>query len=137
MPVGVSPSVMKLSQFPAPPRMLSIVPNEGWERHALASAFGRPFVPPSPNMPEATELAHRFARKIDGMALSGITETLFNIPTTAHILGGCCMGDGPDTGVIDRDHRVFGYDGLYVVDGSAVSANPGVNPSLAIVLHPA
>jgi cholesterol oxidase len=42
------------------------------------------------------------------------------------------MGDSPQTGVIDSQHRVFGYDGLYVVDGSAVSANPGVNPSLTI-----
>jgi cholesterol oxidase len=69
---------------------------------------------------------------MDGEPLSGFTETIFNIPTTAHILGGCCMGDGPETGVIDRDHRVFGYDGLYVIDGAAVSANPGVNPSLTI-----
>jgi cholesterol oxidase len=42
------------------------------------------------------------------------------------------MGQGPDSGVIDHQHRVFGYEGLYVVDGSAVSANPGVNPSLTI-----
>ena len=64
--------------------------------------------------------------------MSMLPETLFNIPTTAHILGGCCMGDSRETGVIDHQHRVFGYDGLYVVDGSAVSANPGVNPSLTI-----
>jgi len=74
----------------------------------------------------------RVAEKIDGMPMSLVTETVFNVPTTAHILGGCCMGDGPDTGVIDHRHRVFGYDGLYVIDGSAVSANPGVNPSLTI-----
>ena len=61
-----------------------------------------------------------------------LRETLLGIPTTAHVLGGCCMGDSPDTGVIDKDHRVFGYQGLYVIDGSAMSANPGVNPSLTI-----
>ena len=61
-----------------------------------------------------------------------LTETLLGIPTTAHILGGACMGDSPATGVIDHRHRVFGYEGLYVIDGSAVSANPGVNPSLTI-----
>ena len=64
--------------------------------------------------------------------MSLMTETLLGIPTTAHILGGCQMGDSPEAGVIDHRHRVFGYDGLYVVDGAAISANPGVNPSLSI-----
>ncbi|MFQ5828670.1 MAG: GMC oxidoreductase [Candidatus Methylomirabilia bacterium] len=87
---------------------------------------------PTASIPEATDLANRVARKIDGLPVSLITETLLNIPTTAHILGGCCMGDSPETGVIDSRHRVFGYEGLYVIDGSAVSANPAVNPSLTI-----
>jgi cholesterol oxidase len=60
------------------------------------------------------------------------TETLLGVPSTAHILGGCCMGATPEEGVIDRDHRLFGYEGLYVIDGAAMSANPGVNPSLTI-----
>jgi cholesterol oxidase len=51
---------------------------------------------------------------------------------TYHSLGGCCSGDGPQTGVIDAYHRVFGHPGLHVCDGSAVSANLGVNPSLTI-----
>ena len=59
-------------------------------------------------------------------------ETFTGAPTTAHILGGACMGSGPDDGVVDHHHRVFGYDDLYVIDGSAISANPGVNPSLTI-----
>ena len=87
---------------------------------------------PAAYIPEATELAHRFAEKLDGYAETMITDTLLGIPTTAHILGGCCMGDSIKSGVIDRDHKVFGYQGLYVVDGSAMSANPGVNPSLTI-----
>lgn len=87
---------------------------------------------PTASIPEATAIADRVAAKIDGFNMSMVPETLFNIPTTAHILGGCCMGDSKETGVIDHQHRVFGYDGLYVVDGSAVSANPGVNPSLTI-----
>src|SRR5207302_575297 len=53
-------------------------------------------------------------------------------PTTAHILGGACMGASAEDGVIDHRHRVFGYDGLYVIDGSAISSNPGVNPALTI-----
>lgn len=87
---------------------------------------------PTANIPEAAELARRVAEKVDGMPMSLVNETLLGIPTTAHILGGCCMGDSSETGVIDSQHRVFGYEGLYVVDGSAVSANPGVNPSLTI-----
>ncbi len=83
-------------------------------------------------VPEATELTRRVEKHLDGYTQSMITETLFGIPTTAHILGGCCMGASNATGVIDSKHRVFGYDGLYVIDGSAISANPGVNPSLTI-----
>ncbi len=87
---------------------------------------------PRASIPEATAIARRVAAKLDGEPLSGIPEILFDIPTTAHILGGCCMGRTAEDGVIDRDHQVFGYPGLYVVDGSAISANPGVNPSLTI-----
>jgi cholesterol oxidase len=87
---------------------------------------------PTANIPEAAALARRVAEKLDGKAMTLVTETLGGIPTTAHILGGACMGDSPGTGVIDHRHRVFGYEGLYVIDGAAVSANPGVNPSLTI-----
>ncbi|MCB0313237.1 MAG: GMC family oxidoreductase, partial [Calditrichaeota bacterium] len=61
-----------------------------------------------------------------------VTETVAGIPTTAHILGGCTMGRDREEGVIDRDNRLFGYENIYVCDGSAISANPGVNPSLTI-----
>lgn len=57
---------------------------------------------------------------------------IVNIPMTAHFLGGCAIGDSADTGVVDAYHRVYGHVGLHVVDGSAVSANLGVNPSLTI-----
>ena len=87
---------------------------------------------PTANIPEANALARRVAEKLDGKPMTLVTETLGGIPTTAHILGGACMGDSPATGVIDHRHRVFGYEGLYVIDGAAVSANPGVNPSLTI-----
>jgi cholesterol oxidase len=87
---------------------------------------------PSASIPEATELGRKVAARIDGFASSMITETALGTPTTAHILGGCVMGDGPEAGVIDHQHRVFGHPGLYVIDGSAVSANLGVNPSLTI-----
>ena len=60
------------------------------------------------------------------------TEAIMGTPLTAHILGGCVIGKDAASGVIDSDHRVFGYQNLYVCDGSAISANPGVNPALTI-----
>jgi cholesterol oxidase len=87
---------------------------------------------PTAAIPEATALADEYAKEVDGHVGSLLTETLLGIPTTAHILGGACMGANRKEGVIDDRHRVFGYEGLFVVDGSAVSANPGVNPSLTI-----
>ena len=60
------------------------------------------------------------------------TEILFDMPMTAHCIGGCVMGRDASQGVIDGQHRVYGYQNLYVVDGSAVGANLGVNPSLTI-----
>jgi cholesterol oxidase len=87
---------------------------------------------PAASIPAASELAQAYSDEVDGVVQSMLTETLLGIPSTAHILGGCCMGETRDEGVIDAGHQVFGYEGLYVVDGSAVSANPGVNPSLTI-----
>jgi cholesterol oxidase len=87
---------------------------------------------PQASIAEATELAGIVAEKTQGFAGSLMTETALNIPTTAHILGGACMGRDASEGVIDAEHRVFGYPGMYVIDGSAITANPGVNPSLTI-----
>jgi cholesterol oxidase len=87
---------------------------------------------PTASIPEATDLARRIEKKTDGYAGSLLSETVMGIPTTAHILGGACMGKTREEGVIDDRHRVFGYEGLYVIDGAAMSANPGVNPSLTI-----
>jgi cholesterol oxidase len=101
-------------------------------RKGLVSVLDDPDEAPQAFMTEATDLGNRMAEKMNGVLMGMATELLMGTPTTAHILGGACMGAGPDDGVIDRDHQVFGYPGLYVVDGSAVSANPGVNPSLTI-----
>ncbi|HJL30086.1 MAG TPA: GMC family oxidoreductase [Polyangiaceae bacterium LLY-WYZ-15_(1-7)] len=98
----------------------------------LVSKLDDPASAPTANLPEASALAKRFGEFVGGIAGNLFTETLIAAPTTAHILGGCVMGASAEEGVIDRDHRVFGYPGLYVIDGSAVSANPGVNPSLTI-----
>ncbi len=88
---------------------------------------------PNPTfIPAADHAARWWQERTGGMAQSGITEALFNIPTTAHILGGAVIGTDPDHGVVDSRHRVFGYRNLLVCDGAAVPANPGVNPSLTI-----
>jgi cholesterol oxidase len=101
-------------------------------RRGLVSVLDDPDSAPSAFMEEATDLARRWADKVGGVAMGLLTETLMGTPTTAHILGGACMGATAEEGVIDAEHRVHGYDGLYVIDGSAISANPGVNPSLTI-----
>ena len=78
------------------------------------------------------DVAREFAQEIGGDPVSSILETLFEVPTTAHMLGGCLIGKDDSEGVVDEDFQVFNYPGLYVVDGSIVPANPGVNPSLTI-----
>jgi cholesterol oxidase len=89
---------------------------------------------PNPSyIPLANQIARMFARKVKGTAFSSILEVLFDVPTTAHILGGAAIGASPATGVIDAHHEVLGHPGLYVCDGSAVPANLGVNPSLTIL----
>jgi len=98
----------------------------------LVTTLEDPKAAPKAFMEEATDLAERFAEKINGVPVGLLTETFLGVPSTAHILGGCVMGDDEQTGVIDSKHRIFGYDGLYIIDGSAMSANPGVNPSLTI-----
>jgi cholesterol oxidase len=101
-------------------------------RRSLVTKVDDPSQAPSAFMEEATDLAERFADKVEGVTTTLMTETLLGVPSTAHILGGACMGDSAETGVIDANHEVFNYPGLYVIDGSAISANPGVNPSLTI-----
>ena len=83
-------------------------------------------------IPVGHEVTRDFARRTDGIPQGTFNETLFNIPATAHILGGCPFGKTADEGVIDLDCAVHGYPGLYVIDGSIMPGNPGVNPSLTI-----
>jgi len=83
-------------------------------------------------IPVANKAAEWFAARTGGIAQSALTEALFNIPTTAHILGGAVIAPDPGQGVVDARQRVFGYENLLVCDGSAIPANVGVNPSLTI-----
>jgi cholesterol oxidase len=88
---------------------------------------------PNPTyLPIANQAAATLAGYVGGIPQSSVTEALFNVPTTAHLLGGCAIGSDASCGVVDADHRVFGYENLLVVDGSAMPANVGVNPSLTI-----
>jgi cholesterol oxidase len=83
-------------------------------------------------IPRANEFARTFAQVAGGTAMSILPEILFDVPGTAHCIGGCVIADSPEHGVVDNHHRVFGYRNMYICDGSVVSANLGVNPSLTI-----
>ncbi|MBI3362131.1 MAG: GMC family oxidoreductase [Chloroflexi bacterium] len=87
-------------------------------------------------VPAKIDIGHRvtrdFARMINGVPAGSITEGLLNFPMTAHIMGGCPFGRDAEEGVIDLNCQVINYPGLYVVDGSIIPANPGINPSLTI-----
>lgn len=78
------------------------------------------------------EVTREFARRTNGVALGSIGENLLGLPTTAHILGGAPIGKNGDEGVVDENFQVHNYEGLYIIDGSIMPANPGVNPSLTI-----
>lgn len=110
---------------------LRVFRKKGWLGTRLSSApsTGKPH--PS-YIPIANEAARVAARAMDGQPGSALNEVLLDVPTTAHILGGACIGASPYTGVVDPYHRVYGCDGLHVIDGAAIGANLGVNPSLTI-----
>jgi cholesterol oxidase len=87
---------------------------------------------PSPTwIPEAHTAVRMLSEEMNGVP-AGSWLDLLNIPATAHFIGGAVIGSSPDNGVIDPYHRVYGHPGLHIVDGSAVSANLGVNPALTI-----
>jgi len=87
---------------------------------------------PAEGIPVAGQAARWVAEQIGGTARAMLTESILAIPTTAHILGGAAIGASADTGVVDAQHCVYGYENLLVCDGAAIPANVGVNPSLTI-----
>jgi cholesterol oxidase len=104
-----------------------------WTLFRRGLLSGRDDNNPIPVVVEAgREVAERFAAKVNGIPQSTINEALMATPSTAHILGGCGIADSAENGVIDTNHQVFNYPGLYIADGSAIPANLGVNPSLTI-----
>ncbi|MBU2697410.1 GMC family oxidoreductase N-terminal domain-containing protein [Pimelobacter sp. 30-1] len=82
-------------------------------------------------IPQGHDVARRVAAEIDGIP-GGTWADLVNVPATGHLIGGCPIGESAADGVVDPYHRLHGYDGLHVIDGSTVAANLGVNPSLTI-----
>ena len=106
-----------------------------WER-SLFSPFRKTLVSRGQRIPtfipQANEFAKKMATAAGGTAMSMLPEILFDIPGTAHCLGGCVIADSPENGVVDHRNRVFGYKNMYICDGSVVGANLGVNPSLTI-----
>ena len=89
--------------------------------------------PPIPTyLPLANQAAKFVAERMDGFALNALNEVLLGVPITAHILGGARMAETSAEGVVGQDCRVFGYPGLWVVDGAVIPANLGANPSLTI-----
>ena len=87
---------------------------------------------PNPTwIPIANTVVRKMAQTMGGTAGGSIGEP-FNMPMTAHFIGGCTIGESASTGVVDPFQRVYGYAGLHIADGSAITANLGVNPSLTI-----
>ena len=84
------------------------------------------------HIPIGEKIAEMIIQKTGGTTITSYMDSIFGIPTTAHILGGAIIGMNADSGVIDGNFEVFNYPGLYVVDGSSIPSNLGVNPSLTI-----
>ena len=88
---------------------------------------------PNPNwIPEGNEATRRLAKLMKSGLAGGVWSEVFNIPLTAHFLGGAPIGPSPEKGVVDGYNRVWGYPTMFVTDGASIAANPGVNPSLSI-----
>ena len=90
-----------------------------------------PLKPNATYIPAANEVVRRIADKHGGIA-GGHIGDLIDAPFTAHFVGGCVIGKDSEHGVIDPYHRVYNYPTLHIVDGSTITANLGVNPSLTI-----
>jgi cholesterol oxidase len=83
-------------------------------------------------IPIGQEVMERYARKVAGVPQNILLEVFFNRPTTAHILGGCPMSDSSESGVVDKNLKVHGFPDFYIMDGSIIQGNIGVNPGLTI-----
>jgi cholesterol oxidase len=88
---------------------------------------------PAPGeIPQAHAAVRAFAERAGAVPMGNLAETLFDMAATAHLIGGCPMGVSEEEGVVDAQCRVHNYPGLFVIDGTVLPANPGINPSLTI-----
>lgn len=110
---------------------MKMVWKRGLFKKKMKMAPGDGIMPPA-YIAEGQEIMNRYAEKVNGIPLNSAVEVLFGMSTTAHILGGCKMSDSVERGVIDLDFQLHGYPGIYILDGSIIQSNPGVNPSLSI-----
>ena len=83
-------------------------------------------------IPIGQEALYRYAKKVKGVPHNAISEIMFGLASTAHILGGCPMGKTKEEGVVNEKFEVHGYPNFYILDGSIIPCNLGVNPSLTI-----
>jgi len=83
-------------------------------------------------IPVGQDALYRYAKKVNGVPHNAVTEIMFGLASTAHILGGCPMGKTKEEGVVDENFKVHGYPDFYILDGSIMPCNLGVNPSLTI-----
>jgi cholesterol oxidase len=83
-------------------------------------------------IPAGQDALNRYARKVNGVPQNAATEVIFGMASTAHILGGCPMGTSASEGVVNDRFEVYGYRNFFILDGSVVPCNLGVNPSLTI-----
>jgi len=135
IPWGKARSSVVLLVMQTEPSAMEVYLRRSWLRPWKRTLAARraPGVQRVPSfIPLANQVAREMARELGGIPQSALNEVFADIPTTAHILGGCAPGEGPERGVVDANLQVWGYPGLYVMDGSVVGANLGVNPSLTI-----
>ena len=132
-PAGWSRRTFLVLVMQSHPNAIELAARKRWFRRGVKVRTRQDAEHPNPTyIPGANDAAARIAQYIGGVAQSSVLEALFNIPTTAHLLGGATIGSDAAHGVIDLQHRAFGYEGLLVIDGSSIPANVGVNPSLTI-----
>jgi cholesterol oxidase len=101
-----------------------------FKKNLVAEPYSQPVI--HARVDTGHDITRAFAGKTNGIPLGSVGENMLNLPTTAHILGGCPIGKTGDDGVVDENFAVHNYPGLYVVDASIMPANLGVNPALTI-----
>ena len=132
-PFGWSARTLVVLVMQSSDTAMAFRPKRRWFRRGVSLTTEQDRERPNPTfIPTANEAAEFLARHTGGIAQSGVLEAAFNIPSTAHILGGAVIGADVAHGVVDARHRVFGYRNMLICDGAAMPANPGVNPSLTI-----